>query len=166
MGNRGGIQGAALAALATLGLGGTLQAALAADPASGAKPTAWHHQHGEASGRGPELGMLQVLRQLNLSDAQRQQVHSIISNAQAQWESQSGAELNDLPALGNPGDPNHAAAVQAAQARAAQRIQHWSDVEQQVYGTVLTADQKVQLPTLLTQLQTKMAARRSTHASK
>jgi Spy/CpxP family protein refolding chaperone len=143
-----------------------MQTVLAADPASGARPTAWHHQRGEAHGRGPEVAMLQVLRQLNLSDAQKQQLHTITSNARAQWESQSGAELNDLPALGNPGDPNHAAALQAAQARAAQRIQHWSDVEQQVYDTVLSADQKAQLPTLLTQLQSKMAARRSAHASK
>lgn len=93
-------------------------------------------------------------------------MHAITSNARAHWESQSGAELNDLPALGNPGDPKHAAAVQAAQARAAHRIQHWSDVEQQVYDTVLTSDQKAQLPTLLPQLQTKMAARRSARDSK
>jgi Spy/CpxP family protein refolding chaperone len=103
--------------------------------------------------------MLQVLRELNLSEAQKEQIRTITSNARAQWRSQSAPELGDLPALGNPADPNHAAAVQAAQARAAQRIQNWSEVEQQVYA-VLSPAQQAQLPQLLVDLQSKLAARR------
>jgi Spy/CpxP family protein refolding chaperone len=106
-----------------------------------------------------EGGMLQVLHELNLSDAQKQQIRTITSTARAQWRSQSTSEPADLPALGNPADPNHAAAVQAAQARAAQRVQNWSDVEQQVYA-VLSPAQQAQLPQLLADLQSRRAARR------
>ena len=159
MSNRSPIHGGAVALLAILGLAATVCAAPAADPAGIAPPAPSHLHGGGAHGRGPESGMLQVLRELNLSEAQKQQIRSITSNARAQWRSQSAPELSDLPALGNPADPNHAAAVQAAQARAAQRIQNWSDVEQQVYA-VLSPAQQAQLPQLLVDLQSKLAARR------
>jgi Spy/CpxP family protein refolding chaperone len=108
--------------------------------------------------------MLQVLRELNLSDAQKQEIRTITSNARAQWRSQSGSELDDLPALANPADPNHAAALQAAQARAAQHIQNMSEIEQQVYA-VLSPAQQAQLPQLLAELQSKLAARRDARLS-
>lgn len=60
--------------------------------------------------------------------------------------------IAELPALGNPGDPQHAAAVQWAQKRAADRIQHRSSVELQVYG-ILTPAQQAQLPKILTAMQ-------------
>jgi Spy/CpxP family protein refolding chaperone len=103
-----------------------------------------------------------VLRELNLSETQKEQIRTITSNARAQWRSQSASDLNALPALANPADPNHAAAVQAAQARAAQRVQNLSEVEQQVYA-VLSPAQQAQLPQLLAELQSKWAARRDAH---
>lgn len=156
------IIGTGLAALATLGLAAPLHSALAADAANASQPMAWHHGGGGAHGRGAEGAMMHVLHELNLSDAQKQQVHTLLSSARAQWQAQSGSAVDDLAALGNPGDPNHAAAVQAAQARAAQRIQNWSEVQQQVYA-VLTPAQQAQLPQLLAQWQSQAAERRSTH---
>jgi len=49
-----------------------------------------------------------------------------------------------MAVLMNPGDPNYAAAVQAAKKRAADRIQRVSDLKLQLYN-VLTPDQKSQL---------------------
>jgi len=165
MSNRNLYQDGAVALLATLGLASLAWAAQTtqtADPASTPPPAAWH-PHGEGvHDRGPESGMLQVLHELNLSEAQKLQIHTITSNARAQWRSQSGSELADLPALANPADPNHAAAVQAAQARAAQHIQNLSEIEQQVYA-VLSPAQQAQLPQLLAELQGKLAARHDAH---
>ncbi len=152
--------GEALALLALLGGAGSAWATVPADSTTATPPpAAWHHAGGGMHHRGMDGGLMQVLHQLNLSDSQKQQIRSITDNAKAQWRSQSAPELNDLPALGNPGDPNHAAAVQAAQARAAQRIQNLSEVEQQVYA-VLSPAQQAQLPQLLAQLQAKWTARR------
>jgi Spy/CpxP family protein refolding chaperone len=161
---RNRIIGGALASLATFGLGATLQGARAASSGNVAQPMAWHHQGGRTFGDGVEGGMMQVLRGLNLSDPQKQQIHTLVSTARIQWRSQSESALNDLPALGNPGDPNHATAIVSAQARAAQRIQTWSALEQQIYS-VLTPAQQAQLPQLLTQLQSRMAARHSARKS-
>ena len=103
---------------------------------------------------------MQVMHQLSLSDAQKQQVHTLVSTARARWQAQAGSSLSDLPALGNPGDPNYAAAVESAKSRAAQRIQDWSDLEQQIYG-VLTTEQRAQLPQLLADLQSRISAQRT-----
>ena len=149
--------GAAIAALATMGFGGLVQAAPTSDPANATAPSEWHHSGGEQE-HGAEGGMLHVLHRLNLDDAQKQQVDAITSNARAQWRSQAASDSSDMVALANPGDPNHAAAVAAAKVRAAQRIQNWSDVQQQIYA-VLTPAQQVQLPQLLAEMQTRHSGR-------
>jgi len=97
-----------------------------------------------------------VLKELDLTSAQKDQVHSILSAEHAQMKSDRQGTIADLPALGNPGDPQHAAAVQSAEKRAADRVQHWSAVEQQIYA-VLTPAQQGQLPKLLTDMQQRMA---------
>ncbi len=114
----------------------------------------WHHRGGMMGGF-----MLHALRQLNLTDAQKQSVHTILANArsQAQAERQSGGNAN-FAALANPGDPNHAAAVEAMQTRMSARIQAQEAVTQQIYG-VLTADQKTQLTSLIAARQAKWAQR-------
>lgn len=99
-----------------------------------------------------------ALRQLNLTDAQKQSVRSILESAREQARAERQSAPIDLVALGNPADPNHAAAVAAAKARADARIQQMSDVQQQLYS-LLTADQKAKLPTLLANLQQKRQAR-------
>jgi Spy/CpxP family protein refolding chaperone len=148
-----------LAVMSTLALGGALQGtvALAASPPDDA---AVAHGHGGHGLRGPMEGaFMQVMHRLDLSDAQKQQVHQIMSTARAQWRSQSAPAAIDLVALGNPGDPGHAAAVQAAQARAAQRVAQLDQLDTQVYA-VLTPVQQAKLPEALKALQARVAAHR------
>ena len=157
MNNRNGIIFGTLAVLALLGLDATLPAALAADAPNDAASMSQHHQRHGAAGHGAEGALMQVMHELALSDTQKQQIHTLVRTARSQWQSQMDSGLNDLPALGNPGDPNHAAAVQSAKARAAQRIQDWSELEQQIYA-LLTTEQRARLPQLLAELQTRMTA--------
>jgi Spy/CpxP family protein refolding chaperone len=104
-----------------------------------------------------EGAFMQVLHRLELSDAQKQQVHQIMGTAREQWRARPAQAAADLVALGNPGDPGHAAAVQAAQARAAQRIAQLDQLETQVYA-VLTPAQQAKLPEALKALQARMEA--------
>ena len=108
--------------------------------------------------------MMKVLRDLNLTDSQKEQIHTIFSGMHKQMEADRQSELADLPAFGNPGDPQYAAAVQAAQRRASARIQRWSVAQQQAYA-VLTQPQQAQLPQLLAAMQQRMAAHHQHGAS-
>ena len=83
-------------------------------------------------------------------------MHGIRSTEPAQMKSGRQGAIAELPALGNPGDPQHAAAVHSAERRAADRGQHWSAVEQQVHA-VLTPAQQAQLPKLLVDMRKRMA---------
>jgi len=143
----------ALVALATLGSGG-MQAALAADPSDATSPMEWRHGTSDPLLHGPESAMFQALHRLNLSDAQTQQIRAISADARARWNVQSASDSTSTVALGNPGDPNHAAAVEEAKTRAAQRVEDLSDVQQMIYA-VLTPDQQAQLPQVLADLQTR-----------
>jgi Spy/CpxP family protein refolding chaperone len=154
---------AALSVLATLALAGTLETTLALESGPGTPPPAWHGHEGHMRGRGAEGGVMQVLRQLRLSDPQRQQLRSIMETERTQGRALGDATVSDLVALGNPGDPGHAAAVQAAQARAAERIRHWDGIQQQVYA-LLTPAQQAQLPQLLKAMQDRVTAGRAAHA--
>ena len=159
--NKGsGIIVGAVAVLALLGLDATLPRALAANTTGDMAPISRHRGHGGTMGRGADGALMQVMHELALSDAQKQQIHTLVHTAHNQWQSQEGSGLSDLAALGNPGDPNHATAVQSAQRRAAQRIQDWSDLELQIYG-VLTTDQRARLPQLLAELQSRITAHRN-----
>jgi periplasmic protein CpxP/Spy len=158
-----GIHGATLALLPMVALAGVVQASPAVSDQ--AAPTAtpspdgtpdWH-RHGPPMGE--PGGMMKVLRDLNLSDAQKEQIHTIFSGMHTQMETDRQSELADLPAFGNPGDPQYAAAVQAAQRRASARIQRWSEAQQKAYA-VLTQPQQAQLPQLLAAMQQRMAAHR------
>jgi Spy/CpxP family protein refolding chaperone len=155
---------AALAALPVIAFTGALQAEGAA-PDAAAPDAAMHWHHHGMHGHGPagEPGMMGVLGQLDLTPAQKDQIHAIMSSEHARMQSERQGEIADLPALGNPGDPQHAAAVQSAQKRAADRVQHWSGIEQQVYG-ILTPAQQAQLPKLLTAMQQHMSQHLSQEA--
>jgi Spy/CpxP family protein refolding chaperone len=147
---------AALAALPVIAFTGALQAAdTAPDAATPGAPMHWHH-HGHGAGHPGEAGLMSVLGQLELTPAQKDQVHGIMASEHAQMQTERQGAIAELPALGNPGDPQHAAAVQSAQKRAADRVQQWSNVEQQVYG-ILTPAQQAQLPKLLTEMQQDMS---------
>jgi Spy/CpxP family protein refolding chaperone len=113
----------------------------------------WHHHRGGMMGG----FMMHALHQLNLTAAQKQSVHGILASArtQAQAQQQSTGGPN-FSALANPGDPNHAAALQAMQTRMTARLQAREAVQQQIYG-VLTADQKTQLASIIATKQAKWA---------
>jgi periplasmic protein CpxP/Spy len=113
----------------------------------------WHHHHGGMMGG----FMMHALHQLNLSDAQKQSVHGILASARTQAQAQRQATgAPNFSALANPGDPNHAAALQEMQTRMTARIQAREAVQQQIYG-VLTASQKTQLASIIASKQAKWA---------
>jgi Spy/CpxP family protein refolding chaperone len=118
----------------------------------------WHHR-----GAGLMLGMtLRATRQLNLTAEQQASIQQILTNARAQTKAARAAgPAVDMVVLGNPGDPNYAAALQSAKTLASNRIQNESEVQAQVYN-VLTAEQKAQLPTVLASLKAQAAQRRAT----
>jgi Spy/CpxP family protein refolding chaperone len=134
-----------------------------------------HHHHGgfghgwgeDGWGGGREhrgaMGLMGVYRGLNLTDAQQQQIHTILTNARQQAMKEHEAMKDkkpapDMAALANPGDPNYRAAVEAAKKRAADRIQHMSDLKLQIYN-VLTAEQKSELTKRIAAWKTRMAQR-------
>jgi Spy/CpxP family protein refolding chaperone len=101
--------------------------------------------------------MMHALHQLNLTDAQKQSVHAILATAHTQLLAQrQSAGAPNFAALSNPGDPNHAAALQDMQTRMSARIAARDQVQQQIYG-VLTADQKTQLASIIAAKQAKFA---------
>jgi Spy/CpxP family protein refolding chaperone len=105
-------------------------------------------------------GLEQVFYKLDLSDAQRQQVRSIMDATRAEWHHASLSTPIDLPALANPGDPGHATALESAAARAAQRVRDRDKVQQQLYA-ILTPAQQARLPQLLKDQQAKIARHRA-----
>jgi Spy/CpxP family protein refolding chaperone len=102
-----------------------------------------------------------ALKQLNLSDAQKQQIKSLVSASRQAAKAQAAP---DLSVLANPADPNYASTLQAVKDRAAARIQHWSEVQMQIFN-VLTPEQKAQLPQVLSAMQARIAQRRAAAAS-
>jgi Spy/CpxP family protein refolding chaperone len=106
------------------------------------------------------LALVRSFHALNLTDAQQMQVHDILTKAQqtrqAALQSLRSRGAGDMAALANPGDPNYAAALQAAKKRATDRIQQASDLQQQLYG-VLTAEQKSQLSKLIADRKARLA---------
>jgi Spy/CpxP family protein refolding chaperone len=111
--------------------------------------------------------MLGAFRQLNLSDSQRESVRTILMNARNSAREDRGNQARaagsardrlDLAALVNPGDPNHARAVQAAKDRAADRVQRATQTQQALYD-VLTPAQKTQLAQIFAQRRTRLQQR-------
>jgi Spy/CpxP family protein refolding chaperone len=141
----------------------TDQAAPGAAPAPDASGNFFYHRPIKGP-PGAEMGLMKVLRQLNLSDSQKEQVHTILAGMHSQMEADRKSELADLPAFGNPGDPQYAAAVQAAQTRASARIRRLSEAQQQIYA-LLTQQQQAQIPQLLAAMQQRMAEIGSRHGA-
>jgi Spy/CpxP family protein refolding chaperone len=158
-----------VAAVAMTGLAGAVYAQTTTsnpgDPAAnsstekgGGRDHHWDHHHGHRH-HGHMMGgmMLHTLHQLNLTEAQKQSVHGILAKARSQFEAQhQTATAPNFAALANPGDPNHAAALQALQARMTARLQARDQIQQQIYG-VLTANQKTQLASILAAKQARFA---------
>jgi Spy/CpxP family protein refolding chaperone len=150
-----------MVALAMTGVAGGVYAQTSSSSGTATTPAApggqhWHHHGGMMGGM-----LLHSLHQLNLTEQQKQSVHGILSSARTQLQAQHhSAGTANFAALANPGDPNHAAALQDLQSRMAARIQARDQIQQQIYG-VLTQDQKTQLASIIAAKQAKMAAHNS-----
>ena len=107
-------------------------------------------------------GLLHALHQLNLTPAQQQSVHTILTAAHSQFAAERRAGGRpDFAVLSNPGDPNYATALQDLQTRLATRIQEQSQTELALYK-VLTPAQQQQLPQVLATMKAKMARHSTT----
>jgi Spy/CpxP family protein refolding chaperone len=103
-----------------------------------------HHWHGHHHGF---MGM--VLHKLNLTDAQKAQVKSIMAGEKSQWEALRTESQTNRDALAStpPTDTAaYAALVATAQKNAATRIQLESESWSNVYSSVLTQPQRDAIP--------------------
>ena len=152
-----------MVALAMTGVAGAVVAQTSSS-SSGAGITStpgahhWHHGHRMMLGG----GLLHAFRQLNLTPAQQQSVHTILTaaHAQSQAERTAGGKP-DFTVLSNPGDPNYSTALQDLQSRMASRLQAQSQTELALYN-VLTKQQQAQLPTVLASIKAKMSQHAAT----
>ena len=152
-----------MVALAMTGVAGAVMGQTSSSSSSGgassATPGAHHWKHHGMMAGG---GLLHALHQLNLTPAQQQSVHTILTAARSQFAAERKAGgAPDFTALSNPGDPNYAAAKQELQTRIANRIQEQTQTEQAIYK-VLTTEQQQQLPAVLANMKAKMAQHSTT----
>jgi Spy/CpxP family protein refolding chaperone len=152
-----------MVALAMTGVAGGVVAQTSSSSGAGttaATPDAhhWHHGHRMMLGG----GLLHAFRQLNLTPAQQQTVHTILTAAHAQSQAErSAAGKPDFTVLSNPGDPNYSTALQEMQTRMATRLQEQSQTELALYN-VLSKQQQAQLPTVLASMKAKMSQHAAT----
>jgi Spy/CpxP family protein refolding chaperone len=154
-----------MVALAMTGVAGAVVAQTSGSSGSSSGATTgapdghhWRHHHGMMAGG----GLMHALHQLNLTPAQQQSVHTILTAARSQFAAERKAGGGpDFTALSNPGDPNYATAKQELQTRIANHIQEQTQTEQAIYK-VLTPEQQQQLPGILASMKAKMAQHAST----
>ncbi|HEY6484517.1 MAG TPA: hypothetical protein VIY54_13420 [Steroidobacteraceae bacterium] len=145
--------GAAIAAAATAATTSTTTATTPTATAAGKHH--WGHRGGMLVGI-----TVRAVRQLNLSSEQQATIKGILSAARAQHQQNAAAGALDLSVLGNPGDPNYAAAIQNLKTRAAARLQSEMELQSQIYNVLLPA-QRTQLPQVLASMQAQAAQRRA-----
>jgi periplasmic protein CpxP/Spy len=157
----------AAGALATAAASISIATAAAADPATTTPPAGgmggWHHHHRHGHGHW-------MLSKLNLTDAQKAQVKSIMTAAGPQMKSihqQMHANSMKLSQMA-PNDGAYAAAVQevsqADGALHAQMITQREQVRASVFK-ILTPPQQQQLAAMKAEMQAKMQARQQAWAA-
>lgn len=144
-----------MVALAMTGVAGAVMGQTSSSSGSGTPGAGHCHHHGVGMMVG--RGLLRAVHQLNLTAAQEQSVHTIVTAARSQFAAERKAGGRpEFTVLSNPGDPNYATALQDLQARVSNRIQEQSQTEQAIYK-VLTPEQQQQLPQVLAAMKAKMA---------
>jgi periplasmic protein CpxP/Spy len=116
-----------------------------------------HHWHGHHHGF---MGM--VLHKLNLTDAQKAQVKSIMTSEKSQFQALRTSSQTNHEALAStpPTDTAaYAALVATAQKNAATRIQLESETWSNVYANVLTQTQRDALPGIVAAAKAQRAQR-------
>jgi Spy/CpxP family protein refolding chaperone len=146
-----------MVALAMTGIAGAVMGQTAGSSSSGDPGRGdghhWHHRGGMML----TGGLLHAFRQLDLTPAQQQSVHTILTAAHAQFEAErKAAGKPDFTVLSNPGDGNYATALQALQTQMTNRLQEQSQTEQALYN-VLNSTQKAQLVTVLASMKSRMS---------
>jgi Spy/CpxP family protein refolding chaperone len=101
---------------------------------------------------------------LDLTAAQKEQVHTILSAARQQHQAERAAGGSTMLALADPGNPNYATALQTAKQNAATRIQEGSDLQLKLYA-ILTPAQKAQLTQNVAAHEAKMEQWKAAHAA-
>jgi protein CpxP len=106
-----------------------------------------HHWHGHHHG-----GFFGVLHKLNLTDAQKTQVKSIMAGQKSQFQALRTSSQTNREALASTPPTEtaaYAALVAAAQKNAATRIQLTSETWTNIYQNVLTQTQRDAIPGLV-----------------
>lgn len=160
------IQRALLAAVvATLGAGAIGTASAQSASSAPAPQQGQHHGHSHHFG-GRFVGpLLRATKQLNLTTQQQASIQTLVHTAHQGFQPGAAAQGPSMTVLGNPADPNFAAAVQNEQSRAQTRIQRETALASQIYA-VLTPAQQQQLPSVLATLQAQAQARRAQWAAR
>ncbi|HMN45591.1 MAG TPA: Spy/CpxP family protein refolding chaperone [Povalibacter sp.] len=145
-----------LAACAALTIaGGIAYAGVGADGKDAGQRHGHHmHRHGGA----PLMG---TLRQLDLTDEQKQSVRSVFANTRQQREALRDQQRSNRTALAStmPDDPKYPALIADRKKLAADAIQQSSDTQTQIYA-LLTPEQKAQIPQLLAERKARWEERR------
>lgn len=132
-------------------------AASYAGTAQRAAPGAHHdrmhvHKHER---HGPPLARL--VQRLDLTDAQRQSVRSILESSAEQRRALRKEQRATMKATLStmPDDPSYPALIDKRKQLASAAIQHRSDLNVQIYS-LLTEEQKARLPMLIEEMQARM----------
>jgi len=147
-----------VAALAGVGFG-TVVAAQGTSSSSSSTAPMGRHWHHHARGSMLVGTLLRAAHQLNLTADQKQTIKSLLVQARSENRSSASARP-DITVLGNPGDANYATVVQGLQSQVSTRLQRESALANSIYS-VLTPEQKQQLPTVLASMKAKAQARRA-----
>jgi Spy/CpxP family protein refolding chaperone len=146
-----------------LGTAGIAMIGLCMPVAASAAPHAYGaHEHRHEHSHRQHGPFMHALRKLGLTPQQRTQVRELVHASREEGKIKHAPAASNWEALSNPGDLHHAEAVQAAQARAAGRIQRRSELEGKIYA-LLTPEQKADLPTILTRMRDGRAEHRDRH---
>ncbi|HTV51378.1 MAG TPA: Spy/CpxP family protein refolding chaperone [Steroidobacteraceae bacterium] len=118
------------------------------------------HRHWRGARHSMLVGtLLRAARQLNLTDAQKSDIKSLLTQARSSQSSTQGRRP-DITVLGNPGDSGFAGAIATIKSEQEARLDRESALATSIYQ-VLTPEQQKALPGVLAQMQSKFQARRA-----
>ncbi|PZN35263.1 MAG: hypothetical protein DIU71_00400 [Proteobacteria bacterium] len=156
------IRSAILATCASVAVSGL---ALAQAPESGERHLrhthmGMMHKHGRAHALRSD-SFLGVIRQLELSDEQRQGIRSLLEANGGQRKALRERRQRNAAAMATalPNDPDYPALIEEQKRLAADLIQHRSELRTQVFA-LLTPEQQARLPELLAERQARIEERR------
>jgi Spy/CpxP family protein refolding chaperone len=151
---------AALTGLAGGVLAQTGSSSVSATPAPAGGP-GWHqHRH-----HGGYMGfIMHSFHDLDLTAAQKEQMHTIMSAARQQHSAERAAGGATMMALADPGNANYASALATAKQHSQERIQEGSDLQLKLYA-ILTPAQKAQLTQNVAAHEAKMQQWKAAHAA-